>query len=67
MSGDIENDDEFVFFDKNFGDNKLFPGGPKCRFKGKEVPAFVKCLEGGGMDGETLTEILKEIGFSAFV
>lgn len=62
MNGDIENDDEIVFFEKNFGENKLFPGGSRCQFnKGKEIPTFVGWLEGGRMDGETLTEILREL------
>ena len=42
MNGDKENDDEIVFFEKNFGENKLFPGGSRCQFnKGKEIPTFV--------------------------
>ena len=34
-TGDIEDDD---FFEKNFGKEKAFIGGPECMFRGKKVP-----------------------------
>ena len=40
--GDIETDGEYEFFRNNFGEGKLFPGGPKCVYKGKDVPCFVR-------------------------
>ena len=58
---DIENTDEYAFFENNYGDNKVFPGGPSCFFKGKEVPAFITFTEGGGIDGWTLREIFRRI------
>ena len=61
INGDIEKDNEYAFFDNNFGEESLFPGGPTCTYKGKEVRCFVKCVPSGGMDGETLTEILEEL------
>lgn len=30
------------FFEMNFGNNTLLPGGPTCAFRGKEVPCFVR-------------------------
>ena len=42
---DIKDGDEATFFKSNYGCNKLFPGGPTCQFKGKEVPAFVTFTE----------------------
>ena len=61
IKGDEDNDSEFIFFKENFGDKNLFPGGPTCKFKGKEVPCFIKFTDNGGMDGETLTEIFKKM------
>ena len=59
IDGDETHDEEFDFFERNFGDGKLFPGGYTCTFKGKQIPAFVKFTESGGMDGHTLTEIFQ--------
>jgi hypothetical protein len=55
--GNIEEDGQYEFFRNNFGEGKLFPGGPKCVFKGKEVPCFVRFSDKGGMSGEILKEI----------
>mmetsp|Transcript_5580 Transcript_5580/g.10605 ORF Transcript_5580/g.10605 Transcript_5580/m.10605 type:complete len:89 (+) Transcript_5580:275-541(+) len=33
------------FIKKNTGTGKRFPGGPKCRFQGKDVPCFSKISE----------------------
>ena len=52
---------DYVFFEDNFGDDKLFPGGPTCTFKGKQVPAFITFTESGGIDGYTLTTIFKKL------
>ena len=30
------------FFEMNFGEGKVFPGGPTCLFNGKSVPCFVR-------------------------
>ena len=48
-------------FKNNFGEGKLFPGGPKCVFKGKEVPCFVRFCDKGGMSGEILKEIFETL------
>ena len=58
---DINNDDEIAFFTDNLGKDKLFPGGPSCFYKGKEVPSFVTFTDGGGMDGFVLTGIFRRL------
>jgi hypothetical protein len=50
-------DDEFSFITRNIGKGKLYPGGPTCRFKYKEIPCLVQYSSGGGMTGEILTRI----------
>ena len=59
--GDIEEDGQYEFFKNNFGEGKLFPGGPKCIYKGKDVPCFVRFCDKGGMSGEILTKIFKTL------
>lgn len=58
---EMDNSNEFEFFESNYGANKLFPGGPSCDFKGTEVPAFATFSEGGGIDGWILREIFRRI------
>ena len=53
--------DDTAYFLNNYGPNKLFPGGPSCVFKGKEVPAFITFSEGGGINGSILTEIFMRL------
>ena len=57
----MNNDDDISFFTDNLGKDKLFPGGPSCFYKGKEVPSFVTFTEGGGMDGFVLTDIFRRL------
>ena len=45
----------------NSGSGKRFPGGPKCYFQGKEVPAFICCSPKGGITSELLKEILERM------
>ena len=59
----IEDGEEIKFLKENRGDGQVFPEGPVvCMFKGKKMPMFVACSEGGGMDGFILTSILKHLG-----
>ena len=59
---DIKDGDEMAFFTTNYGNDKLFPGGPSpCFFKGKEVPAFVTSSEGGGINCSILKEIFERL------
>ena len=57
----IDDTSDAAFFEENFGDEKLFPGGPTCTFKGKQVPTFVTFAESGCIDGYTLTTIFKKL------
>ena len=43
------------------GSGKRFPGGPKCYFRGKEVPAFTCCSPKGGIMSDLLKQILENI------
>ena len=45
----------------NSGSGKRFPGGPKCSFQGKEVPAFICCSPKGGITSELLKEMLERM------
>ena len=45
-TGDTTDED---FFDKNFGPGKLYPGGPTCTFKGKDIPCMVMWSPKGGI------------------
>ena len=58
---DIHEDEEDKFFEANFGEDKIFPGGPSCYHKGIKIPAYITFNEHGGMDGEILTEIFKRL------
>ena len=49
------------FFRSNFGDGKIFPGGPTCNYNGVEVPCMIRYSRGGGITPEILTDILKTI------
>ena len=57
----LDSQSDIAFFEENFGDSKLFPGGPTCTFKGKKIPALVTFTESGGIDGYTLTTIFKKL------
>ena len=58
---DINELEDYEFFKKYYGGDEVLPGGPVCMFKGKEVPAFIKFTDSGGIDGETLREIFERI------
>ena len=58
---EIDNTEDYAFFEKHFGSSKLFPSGPSCHFKGKDVPAFITFSESGGMDGWILREIFRRL------
>ena len=45
----------------NSGSRKLFPGGPKFSFRGKEVPEFICCSPNGGITSELLKKILERM------
>ena len=53
--------DDTDFFDNNFGPGKLYPGGPTCNFKGKEIPCMVRWSPKGGITSVILAEALAHI------
>ena len=50
-----------VFFSKNMGPGKLYPGGSTCIFKGKEVPCLCRWTAKGGVDRSILKDIVKTL------
>ena len=52
-------DKDFVL--KNSGAGNMFPGGPTCRFRGKDVPCFVRWSEKGSMTSSILRDILADL------
>ena len=50
-------DEDFII--NNFGHGKRFPGGPVCRYKDTEVPCMVRFNNGGGINTNILTDILR--------
>lgn len=57
----IEDGKQFEYFQNNRGEGNLFPEGPVCNYKGKDIPCFVAFSEGGGMDGHILTNIFRHL------
>ena len=56
--GDV-NDENFI--DQNFGPGKLFPGGPTCKFGGKEILCMVRWSLKGGITSQILADSLAHI------
>ena len=52
------NESEQDFFAKNSGPGKLYPGDPKCMFKGKMVPCMCRWTPKGGINGSILLDII---------
>ena len=50
--------DDHDYFKKNSGPGKRFPGGPTCKYLGKEVPCFCAWSEKGGVIAEILMRML---------
>ena len=57
-TGDATDED---FFDKNFGPGKLYPGGPTCTFKGKDIPCMVRWSPKGSITSPILADALAYI------
>jgi hypothetical protein len=57
----IGNESDNDYIKNNTGPGKLFPCGPKCTYKGKEVPCMVACNESGGISTEILVQFLKHM------
>ena len=54
-------EENLEFFRENYGDGKLFPGGPTCEYNGKTVPCMIRYSKGGGISPEILTDILRTL------
>ncbi len=49
-------------YEGNCGEGETYPFGPKCMFRGKEVPCFCSNSESGSITGQLLTAMLLYIG-----
>ena len=59
--------DDDMFGNENYGPGKYFPGGPKCRFRGHEIPCYVTCSPKGSITSTILADMLKWIdGYGVF-
>ena len=47
------------FLEQNIGPGGLFPGGPTCTFRGKQIPCYITATPHGGIDAEVLTDMLR--------
>ena len=50
--GDASDDD---YFDRNYGQGKLFPDGPTCKFQGNEIPCIVRWSPKGSITSAILS------------
>ena len=58
IQGSTDDDD---FFLMNTGPGTLFPGGPRCIYRGKEVPCMIRWSKNASINGEILRDMLREI------
>lgn len=59
--GEKKDEEDYEFFLNNIGKDKLYPGGPTCNFKGKDVPCMVEFSDSGGITSSILTKIFQTI------
>ena len=52
---------EDILSEDNYGPGKYFPGGPKCKFNGKEVPCYIDASPKGSVTSDILADMLKWI------
>jgi len=50
-----------IMLAENQGHNKYFPGGPTCYFRGKDIPCMFFISPSGGISGDILVKILKNL------
>ncbi len=55
----LSGDGKEIILELNFGEGKYYPGGPKCKYKGKIVDCLTFASESGGITGEILVKVLK--------
>jgi hypothetical protein len=51
----------YELFETNYGEGKAMPGGPTCRYNGKNLPCFVGCSPNASITSEMLAAMLKEM------
>ena len=49
------------FFEKNCGEGKFFPGGPKCVVRGIEIHCFIHWSKKESITSDILKEALEEL------
>ena len=57
----FEGETDYELFEKNFGDEKAMPGGPKCFVNGKYVPCFVGCSPKASITSQLLAQMLTQL------
>jgi hypothetical protein len=55
----VEEDDDF--YEKNTGAGKMYPCGPTCAYRGKEVPCLVCNTENGSITSDLLKMFLEKL------
>ena len=55
------NDEDYVM--KNSGPGRFFPGGPYCKFRNKNVPAFIRWYESGSITSDILKEVFQTLDY----
>ena len=60
----LPNKQSGLFHIDNYGRGRYFPGGPKCTFRGHEIPCYVKTSPKGSIKLEILKDILRYLEIS---
>ena len=58
---EVSAEGDYDYFKANSGKGKRFPGGPTCRFQGKDIPCFTRWSPKGSMTSTILREIVEEL------
>ena len=54
----IRGSDDEIDVKRNIGERRFHPGGPKCKYNGKEVDCLAFATESGGRICDILVQIL---------
>ena len=52
-------EDDRMFCQDHYDPGKYFPGGPKCKFRGIDVPCYVSCSSKGSITSKILADVLR--------
>ena len=55
----LSEDGKEIVLEFNFGEGKYYPGGPKCKYRGKNVDCLTIASESGGITGKILVKVLE--------